>query len=75
ISNTTIYHFGSLSVTSLNSSPYIKQDKKTYRKYTLQWYQFIFHFERLYKGFRIILFGLEITYHTRKSFEQWRKRI
>ncbi|MBR2069224.1 MAG: glycosyltransferase [Candidatus Gastranaerophilales bacterium] len=69
ISNVKIYHWGSLSVSTVNDCIYIKQDKKRYRHHTLKWYNRLFNFEKLFRGFRIIFLGIEFTYHTQKSFE------
>jgi len=73
VANTKIYHHESLSVGSMKGNPYLKKDKKTYRAHTLKWYEHIFSIHRLFRGFRIILFGIEITYHTQKSFNHRRK--
>ena len=62
-----IYHWGSLSSTDKVVNPYAKKDACLYRKYTRKWWQYIFNYETVYKGFRVTLFGVELLHHFDKN--------
>lgn len=63
ISNQKIYHYGSLSSNDKKLNLYSENDGKLYRKYIRKWYNYIFNIECLFKGFRITIFGIEISHH------------
>lgn len=67
ISNQRIYHWGSLSSTDKVVNPYSKHDSKLYRKYTRKWWQQIYNYEPVFRGFRITIFGIELLYHFDKN--------
>ena len=67
ISNQKIYHWGSLSTTDKILNPYSKSDSILYRKYTKKWWQYIFNYENVFRGFRLTLFGVELLHHWDKN--------
>ena len=67
ITNQEIYHYGSLSSTDKVVNPYSKKDSKLYRRYTRTWWQKIFNIESVYKGFRLIIFGIELLHQYDKK--------
>ena len=67
ISGQKIYHWGSLSSTDKTVNPYSKKDSKLYRKYTRKWWNNIFNYEPVFRGFRITIFGIDILKHYDKK--------
>ena len=67
ITNQKIYHWGSLSSTDKKINPYSKKDAKLYRKYTRKWWQNIFNYETVYKGYRLTILGIELLHHYDKN--------
>lgn len=67
IANQKILHWGSLSCLDENLNPASKRDSKLFRKYTRKWWQFIFNCEKVYKGVRFTIFGIEILKHFDKK--------
>ena len=67
ITNQKIYHWGSLSSTDKRVNPYSKKDAVLYRKYTRKWWQYIFNYEKVYKGYRLTILGIELLHHYDKK--------
>lgn len=61
-----IYHYGSLSSNTKSLNPIGKRDRKLYRRLTRKWWQFIFNFEPVFRGFKLTIFWLEWTFHYKK---------
>jgi len=59
----TIYHYGSLSCGEKKFNPIGDRDRKLYRKITRKWWQFIFNYEPVFRGFRITVLGIELLHH------------
>lgn len=62
-----IYHYGSLSSSATSLDHIAKQDKETYIQLTQNCRQKIFSFEKVYKGFRFVIFGIKILFHYKKK--------
>jgi hypothetical protein len=67
IINQKIYHFDGLSSKAKGANPYIKSDGKLYKKYTRKWWQYIFNYKLVFRGFKFTVLGLEFTYHWNKK--------
>ena len=58
-----IYHYGSLSSNDKGLNPIGKRDTRLFRKLTYKWWQHILNIEPLFRGVRIILFGIKMSFH------------
>ena len=62
-----IYHYQSLSSGEKVLNHICKNDIKLYRKLIYKWWQWIFNFEFVYKGFRVTIFGIKFMFHYGKK--------
>ena len=62
-----IYHYGSLSSNTKSLNPIGKRDRKLYRRLTRKWWQFIFNFELVFRGYHLTILGLEMSHHYSKK--------
>ena len=62
-----IYHYGSLSSKTKSLNPIGDRDRKLYRKLTRKWWQYIFNFEFVFRGYHLTFCGLEGTHHYSKK--------
>ncbi len=67
ITGQDIYHYGSLSSASTKLSKIGDNDRYFYRKLTRKWWNYLFNYEKIFRGFRITIFGIELLCHSSKK--------
>ena len=67
ITNQKIYHYDGLSSNDKAVNPYAENDCRLYKNYTQKWWQKIFNYETVFRGFRLTIFGLKFLHHYDKK--------